>query len=295
MVEASESLDVPSRTYVKGTTMPAEITLLRSSFSTSHPTAAGLLALLCLLVFPLGTSARGDGPPSEEPVEVVPALAFEEAAVTVSGATPEGGVVVFGMGREWTGYTHHVLRMEHLLTADADGALRWELEEGLMPRSVWAAVDLVTGEYTLASPAGHTLERVEPPAEGLGANARFLEHEGRYLDLLLVRPASKEGGEETAAPEETGGFWGIALGDGAGLDRDGEADSRMTVDLLDLQPLGDSSVAPERLRPKDVVIGVDPQSLQIYAKRLADGPDEGSDDEGSDGGNDGAGNGQGGE
>jgi len=228
---------------------------------------------------------------------VAPALAFEETAVIVSGATPEGGVVVFGMGREWTGYTHHVLRMEHLLTADVDGELRWEMEESVLPRSVWAAVDLATGEYTLASPAGHTLERVEPPAEGLGANARFLEHEGRYLDLLLVRPAregsddaSDTGGdEETAEPEETGGFWGIALGDGAGLDRDGEADSRLTVDLLDLQPLGDSDVEPERLRPKDVVIGVDPQSLQIYAKRLADGPDSGN------GGNNGAGSGQGGE
>ena len=273
--------------------MPSVITQSRSS---SRPTrhAAGLLALLWILLFPLGASAQAnDEPPPEDPVEVAPALSFDEAAVSVSGATPEGGVVVFGMGREWTGYTHHVLRLEHLLTADADGGLRWELEGPVLPRSVWVAVDLASGEYTLASPDGHELERVEPPAEGLGANARFLEHEGRYLDLLLVRPAGDEKGEgsdETATqPEEVGGFWGIALGDGAGLDRDGQADSRLTVDLLDLQPLGDSDVAPERLQPKDVIIGVDPQSLQVYAKRLADGPDEGN------GGGNGAGNGQGGE
>jgi hypothetical protein len=211
-------------------------------------------------------------PPSEPPpaAEVAPAITFEETAVLVSGATPEGDVVVFGLGRDRERAIPRTLRMEQRLAADLDGALRWELPEPVMARSVWAAVDLATGEYVLAAPEGHELDRVELPAQGLGANARFLEHEGRFLDLLLVRPASGPGGEEAV------GFWGVAMGDGAGLDRDGEANSRLTLDVIDLLALGDSPPAPERLSPKDVLVGVDPQTLRVYAVRLADAPEDGS-------------------
>ena len=132
-----------------------------------------------------------------------------------------------------------------------------------------------------------TEQSARPIAIGRWAWAAF----GLAAVLLATAVGSRvlRSDETATQPEEVGGFWGIALGDGAGLDRDGQADSRLTVDLLDLQPLGDSDVAPERLQPKDVIIGVDPQSLQVYAKRLADGPDEGN------GGGNGAGNGQGGE
>jgi hypothetical protein len=76
------------------------------------------------------------------------------------------------------------------------------------------------------------------------------------------------------------------MGDGAGLDRDGEANSRLTLDVIDLLALGDSPPAPERLSPKDVLVGVDPQTLRVYAVRLADAPEDGS------GGDDGSGEGE---
>ena len=234
-----------------------------------HGALPALAVLLSLLPGPRAAAQSPSAPPPAAPV-IAPVLGFEASAVTVSGATPEGGVVVFGLGRDRRRAVPRVLRLEHELAADADGALRFELDEPVMAHSVWAAVDLASGEYALASPVGHELERIDFPAQGLGANARFLDSEGRFLDVLLVRPANGPDGAEAA------GFWGVAMGDGAGLDADGEANSRLTLDVTRLLALEDSPPAPERLRPKDVLIGVDPQTLRVFATRLADGPDEGN-------------------
>ncbi len=242
------------------------------------PRFMGVSTVFCLMILaasPAGAQAPGEAPAAPE---VEPALAFEESAVLVSGATPEGEVVVFGLGRDRQRAIPRTLRIENRLEADAEGAVRWEIGEPLMVHSVWAVVDLATGEYALGAPEGHELERIELPAQGLGANARFLAHEGRFLDLLLVRPASGPDGEAGV------GFWGIALGDGGGLDADGAADSRISLDVTRLLALGDSGPAPERLRSKDVLVGVDPQTLVVYAKRLADAPESGDDGAGDAGG-----------
>ena len=227
------------------------------------------------LAVPTLAQGGGDGLPDGHDA-THPIVAFEESSVEIAGATPSGDVVVFGLSREWTGYVHRVLRREVRLQTDATGAVRWELDEPVEPRSVWAAVDVATGSFALAAPDGFEIERVELQAAGLGANARFLEREGRYLDLLLVRPSETLGGGQGGSAEDESGFWGMALRDGGDLDRDGAADSRLSVDVTELTALGDSSAAPERLRPRDVVIGVDPETLRVFATQLATAPDGGA-------------------
>ena len=223
---------------------------------------------LVSLSLSLSAGAQGVTPPPAAP-EVAPEIAFESAAVTFGGATPGGRVALFGIGRDRQDWTPRVTRLDDLVVADGEGAGRVDLDEPVIVRSVWAVIDVATGEYALAAPEGTELSRVELPAEGLGANLRFLEREGRFLDVLLVRPESGPEGEESA------GVWGVAMGDGAGLDRDGEANGRLELDLASLYPFGDTGPAPLGLKPRDVLIGVDPQTLEVFAQRIADGPDEG--------------------
>jgi hypothetical protein len=137
------------------------------------------------------------------------------------------------------------------------------------PRSVWAVVDLTTGDYALAAPQGSDLRQVDAPSRGLGAAARFLDQDGRYLDVLLIRPESGPDGVEAA------GLWGLRVGDGGEQDADGVADSRISLAFAELWPLADSPPAPEALAPKDVLLGVDPENLQIYAVQLAAPPADG--------------------
>lgn len=230
-----------------------------------------LTCLLVLLALPPGAAAQ-DEPPPEPPAEPELVVGFEPSALTVDGAPPEGSVVLFGFGRTREAYVTELRRFDALLTADAEGAARYALPEGaaVPQRSVWVVVDLGTGAYTVAEPedtGGLDIPRIDFPARGLGANLRFLRTEGRYLDVLLVRPASGPEGEEAA------GVWGLRTGDGGERDADGVQDGGIDLDVATLTALADSGPPPERLRPKDVLVGVNPETFELFATRLADAPE----------------------
>jgi len=197
------------------------------------------------------------------------ALAFDATSVTIGGAPAGGRVALVGISRERDAFLSRLVRFDEVVSADAEGDARFELPDGqeVSPRSVWAAVDLATGDHAIAAPPGGEVHRVELPARGLGANRRFLDGDGQLLDVLVIRPAAGPEGAEAA------GVWGLRAGDGGETDRDGEANARISLSFTDLIALADSGPPPESLRPKDVLLGVDPFSMAIYAVQVADGPE----------------------
>ena len=125
---------------------------------------------------------------------------------------------------------------------------------------MWAAVDLATGGFTLAAPEGFELRQVSFPGNALGAARRALSDRRRFLEILVVRPGA---GADAGA-------WGGRFGDGSPSDDDGVEDRGVRARLSSLEPIAPDGVpAPDHLAAGDVVIVVDPETLQFYATRLA--------------------------
>jgi len=206
-----------------------------------------------------------------------PGLTLEAEAASsdlrVAGASAGSELTLFGVSRRMVGFLPTTIRYEREVTADATGAAEVLLEEAIPDWSVWFVVDRSSGEYAIASPEDAPVTRIDFPARGLGSARKFLEDQRQHLELLVVRPETGAGGQANA-PEEVG-VWGLAIGDGGQSDRDGATDGRIRLAMLDLRSIGDSPLAPEALRPGDVVMGVDGESLRYYVERLAAPPDDG--------------------
>jgi hypothetical protein len=197
------------------------------------------------------------------PASAAPRIAFEERAVVVDGLAADGRVALSGAATGRDGWVPFLYRHDEVLTADATGAVRFELDRPLPADSVWFAVDLADGALTVAAPEGTALREIAVPARALRAELDGLDDERRYLYVLVVRPASA-----AAAPEEAGA-WTMSVGDGAESDGDGRQDGRLRALLAGLEPLGAGPPPPERLAPGLVLVAVDATTLDFYAATLA--------------------------
>src|SRR5215208_391656 len=90
-----------------------------------------------------------------------PAIRVEAAAVVAEGIPAEGRIAWFSVAREATGEGSRSVRRKVLAADDdGDGVVRFALGQPVPPRSMWAAVDLATGELALAAPDGYPLRQV---------------------------------------------------------------------------------------------------------------------------------------
>jgi hypothetical protein len=191
-----------------------------------------------------------------------PVIALEEGAVAVSGVTASGRVAWMSIAFERVDLQAHLSRRDLVLDdEDGDGVVRVELEGGVPLSSLFAAVDMATGELAVATPEGSPFREVDFPGRGIGAELRTFEDRRRLLDLLLVRPG---GGEDA-------GVWSLSLADGGPGDDDGRQDRSLRARTGDFRPVADSPPPPERLAPGDVLIGFDPETLELFSVRLPGG------------------------
>jgi hypothetical protein len=186
--------------------------------------------------------------------EIQPEIRLQGETVAVSGISPGGRAVLFSLAREIApdDVATVVRRQEILVDEDGDGAVAWTLGREIAPRSVWIAVDLATGLHASASPEGTPLRRVGWRGRGLGRGGRAdrVEDLRAMAEILLVRPGE--------------GAWSLTVGDGSEADDDGATDGGLAAALDRLQPVGPGEAAPpSRFHPKDVVVLVDPRSLEV--------------------------------
>ncbi len=194
-----------------------------------------------------------------EPATGSPVIAFEETAVVVRGVTPGGSVVWFSVAREHPHWLTRAVRRDAVLPdTDGDGVVRFELERAVPRRSVWTAVDLTTGAYATATPRDMPRLEVQPTADSLRRSPvgviETLQDTRGFLEILLVRPAQ--------------GAWAQSVGDGGASDSNALPDGRVQASFGSMRPINSSKVAPGQLAPCDVVIVVDPKSLEFYATRV---------------------------
>lgn len=192
-----------------------------------------------------------------------PQVTFDPQGPTASGLTPGGEAVWLGVSRELDGWVTKVLHWQAITKdEDGDGVVALELGEALPPASVWAVVDLASGELAVAAPEGSPGAEVAFPPDALQPGVdgpqgvvpdRFVDARSQ-LSLLVARPGA--------------GAWWERLGDGGEGDDDGEADGVVTAALDKLSALEGGGASPAHLAAGDVVVAIDPDCLELYATRL---------------------------
>ncbi len=193
------------------------------------------------------------------------ALTFSSNGVLVDGVSPDSELAVFAASRVGLGYFVRVEVVREVLVADEAGHAEYRLPGELAPRSVWAAVDLASGEFALAAPSIDGLSE-DPFSAGAfftsdSGEVDRLRHDHRVIEALVVRPSWDE---------EARGVWSLRLADGdPATDADGLFDRTVTLALGSLEPL-DGGPPPSRFAVGDVVIMIDPDNLQVSAVRLED-------------------------
>ena len=181
-------------------------------------------------------------------------LAFDDSSLFIKGMTPGGDLALLSVAREPREWVMSVVMREDLLSDDdSDGAVRYEIEKEVPVQSIWAVVDVATGEVAAGSPDGFVPETLElPPGRLLlgpgNASSRLASGHGR-IHALWVRPGE--------------GAWTITAGDGGPMDADGKSDHQVLVALDQSLGLATEEAAPVGVFPRDVLIVIDPDDMSL--------------------------------
>lgn len=205
-----------------------------------------LLLLLVVLAFPPAADAAA------------PVVRFDARSVSLTGLTPSGSVAWTSVSREPGGYSTLTATRSGVATADALGEAVIELDGDVATASVWVVVDLGEGGFTVAAPEGTSFREVAFDGRSVAASPEGqlnrLVHARRYIELFLARPGV--------------GAWATAAGEGAEGDDDGEQNGSLRTTLAAMQPLAASPPPPDELAADDVLVMVDPRTLEYYAVKF---------------------------
>lgn len=179
-------------------------------------------------------------------------------AVVANGVTPGADVVFFGVALEPDGYGSQIEQWAQIVKSTGTTA-RLELAAPVPYKSMWAVVDLDTGDFALSSPAGYTAKPAIIPKKLLkkgSGDASDLLTEGReFVQLLLVTPKK--------------GAWQFTAMDGDG-DDDGRDDGQIAASLEHFRPVDASKAPPKKLSKNDVVIMFDYNRMEAWAFSTGD-------------------------
>ena len=256
-----------------------------------------ITALACIAAFYLSSAAQAQpGPPPSialavgEPTE-------EPVVLEASGLTPEGEVLWVWLERWPRGAYSATFSGERLDRADAAGVAALERPEGVTLRSLFLVVDLETGEMAAGTPVwgdGVYEPRLVdlPPgawvaAEASGGRGPLLRLPMRHAWVVLARPdrgRGASGSEEPADGESDGserGVWKREGIDGGEEDEDGAANGvfeAATASFVPVEPEGGArgeeapaGPPPERLRPTDLLVAFDLESLTVLVSDVGRG------------------------
>jgi hypothetical protein len=186
-------------------------------------------------------------------------IVFSPTDLVISGSTPRGQVALIGLMREPLGFYSRVTPVcEVLDDPDGDGTTRYEFTSKRAWKSVWGVVDLTTGDYVVAHPDRSPAKQVDVKGKGLGRgrNGKLskLEHEGQWLQLLLVKPS--------------GDVFQAMVVDGGPLDEDGANDNLINVSLEALDLARGKGEKPDEYHAGDVLFVIDPDELTMAVVRV---------------------------
>lgn len=193
-------------------------------------------------------------------------MTVNPSTVTISGATPHGKVVFFGVGRFVNQTTVTVRRLDKTVTDDdGDGIVTIDIGAPVPWKSIFAAVDFSSGRYVLSTPNTGMfpllpllLDSKPLVADSQGVLRQIVVRH-RVCEMLHVRPGV--------------GAWGQLLADGNKFDTDLTSNGRATANVAGGVGLGEGTpAAPSSFEPGDVVVLIDRQRMESWATTVGSQP-----------------------
>ena len=195
------------------------------------------------------------------PTFAQPAVEVGDTGVTATGVTPGAHLFWLAFAREREGWFSRVLHWEGAdSTADAAGQTVLQLGRSVPVKAIFVAVDMATGAFGASSPAAYPWATEVPfPAAGVSLAADrtsvvSLQDQHEELEVLVVRP-------------KAGAWRGTIRHDDSASD----AEPGVLVTFAGLTPWGSSPPSPGALHPGDVIVAIDPNTIEYFAHQLAAG------------------------
>jgi hypothetical protein len=182
-----------------------------------------------------------------------------DTSVKIANTTPGGSIVLFSCARtSLQGRTHVTRDVLTLLDENGDGVIEFTPKQRIPLRSVWVAIDSLSGALAIGAPAPFpfTVTKIATDAFKKDTDGRIarLEQDLRRLLYVLVRPGY--------------GAWMSAASDGDERDADQSRNAKVALSFGAARPVRGSPAAPSRLKPGDVVVAIDPSHLDVYVGRI---------------------------
>ena len=208
------------------------------------------ITLLLTLLAPVAVFAA-DPPPLQ--------IAVSAQDVQVTNVTPGGTVVFYSAG---IASDRGVLRLRKAAAMVTDtaraGSVTFSQGQLIPFRSVWIAVEMETGRFTVGGPTGYDLSLRSFPVTHLHGDgdgtiglADLNQLSGQ---MLIVRPKS--------------GAWEVVAAEGGMGDADHARNGKLSLSVEDTKPIGNSGPPPKRLKNGDVVAVIDPHRLDVFITGL---------------------------
>lgn len=199
------------------------------------------------------------------PAAESPTLRLDGERVVASGVTSGSDVVVIGIGRRLDGSISYLLhRASRESDHDGDGVVTIDSGWNGSPYAVWAMVDLTSGAHASVKSDSTVTAALALPEDAMAAPAigestgkpTSLRLDGRRCHALLVRPGV--------------GAWQGTVADGSASDGDRQGNGSLELAIAGLEPVGLGEVSPLAFESRDVLVLIDPDTLQMATTTVAD-------------------------
>ena len=187
-------------------------------------------------------------------------ISFGEKDITARGVSKGATVALLAVAKTARLYYSEMTYVRELLVdRDADGVVTYELDAAVPGRSLWAFVDLETGERMVAAPEEDAGREASFPIEDSlrdddGSGYTLVADRRAAIEILYVRPRD--------------GTWHAAARDGGATDRDGTDDGRVKIYLEDLEDLSGGKRQLLEVASGDVILGIDPHLGEYFALEI---------------------------
>jgi len=185
-----------------------------------------------------------------------PTIRFGSGVVIVEGATPHGRVDLCGIGLGFESGQQSLVYVENENRADDGGQIAFPAEK-LSFQSIWIALDVTSGKYSIASPPGFSPRRMPTPPTAIAPDGRHIRDDRPLINVFVGRKGA--------------GAWLARAADGADADADGPKNGRVSAALERLAALGETAAAPQKLTPGDIVFVVDPRFMEFWSTEIQPG------------------------
>jgi hypothetical protein len=189
------------------------------------------------------------------PLHAALSITFNGSVIRVTGVTPREQIAISAVMRQAQGgMIRSAADTQQLLTdTDGDGAVEYDAQAPIPPLSIWAAVDLRSGDFAVASPRPYR-PRVLPLPPAFVKNAPADEFDTligghMILNVLWVRPGNG------------GGAWFLHAADGGSNDTDHKANGRAVLSTAAFRGLESSDAPPKKMKKGDVIVVLDPFAM----------------------------------